>query len=80
MSWHAPACPEFRDPNRGECTCGASLKTRPRSSWELRAVLAEGQRDELLAALKLYVEHFGDPLKVARAAITKAEVRSRWLE
>lgn len=28
---------------------------------------------DLLAALKLYVEHFRDPLKVARAAIAKAE-------
>lgn len=28
---------------------------------------------DLLAALKLYVEHFGDPLKIARAAIAKAE-------
>jgi hypothetical protein len=28
---------------------------------------------ELVAALKLIVEHFGDPLKVARAAIQKAE-------
>ena len=28
---------------------------------------------ELLAALKLIVHHFGDPLKVARAAIAKAE-------
>ena len=27
---------------------------------------------ELLEALKLYVEHFGDPLKAARAAIAKA--------
>lgn len=32
---------------------------------------------ELLEALKLIVEHFGDPLKVARAAIAKAEGRSR---
>lgn len=30
---------------------------------------------DLLAALKLYVEHFGDPLKVARPAIAKAEGR-----
>lgn len=30
---------------------------------------------ELLAALKLYVDHFGDPLKVAVAAIAKAEGR-----
>lgn len=30
---------------------------------------------DLLAALKLYVEHFGDPLQVARAAIQKAEGR-----
>lgn len=28
---------------------------------------------ELLSALKLMVEHYGDPLKVARAAIAKAE-------
>lgn len=28
---------------------------------------------ELYAALKLYVEHYGDPLKVARAALRKAE-------
>lgn len=30
---------------------------------------------ELLAALKLIEHHFGDPLKVARAAIEKAEGR-----
>ena len=30
---------------------------------------------ELLAALKRYVDHFGDPLKVARPAIAKAEGR-----
>ena len=34
----------------------------------LRAVNAQ-----LLAALKLSVEHFGDPLKVAHAAIANAE-------
>jgi hypothetical protein len=28
---------------------------------------------DLLAALKMIVDHFGDPLKVARAAIAKAE-------
>jgi hypothetical protein len=28
---------------------------------------------ELLVALKTYVDHFGDPLKCARAAIAKAE-------
>jgi hypothetical protein len=28
---------------------------------------------DLLAALKLIVDHFGDPLKVARPAIAKAE-------
>lgn len=38
---------------------------------ELRDVLS--QRAELLEALKLYVDHFGDPLKVARPAIAKAE-------
>ena len=27
---------------------------------------------ELYAALSLYVEHYGDPLKVARAALAKA--------
>lgn len=32
---------------------------------------------DLLAALKLIVDHFGDPLKVARAAIAKAEVGTR---
>ena len=31
---------------------------------------------ELLAALQLYVDHFGDPLKVARTAIAKAQGRS----
>lgn len=30
---------------------------------------------ELLAALKAIVEHYGDPLKLARAAIAKAEGR-----
>lgn len=30
---------------------------------------------ELLVAPKLYVDHFGDPLKVARAAISKAEAQ-----
>lgn len=31
----------------------------------------------LYEALKLYVEHFGDPLKVARAALAKVEVVER---
>jgi len=30
---------------------------------------------DLYAALALYVEHFGDPLKVARPALAKAEGR-----
>jgi hypothetical protein len=32
---------------------------------------------ELYEALALYVEHFGDPLKVARAALAKARGESR---
>lgn len=29
-------------------------------------------REDLYAALQLYVDHFGDPLKVARPALAKA--------
>lgn len=34
---------------------------------------AAAERDALLEALKRYVDHFGDPLKCARAAIAKAQ-------
>lgn len=45
-----------------------------------QAVTAAGDRlqdaaPDLLKALKRYVEHYGDPLRVARAAIAKAEGR-----
>lgn len=39
---HAPACKAFLYPGMGDCTCGA-LKTRPKSSWELRAETAEAE-------------------------------------
>jgi len=39
---HAPACPAFRYPGLNDCTCG-SLRTRPKSSWELRAEKAEAE-------------------------------------
>lgn len=59
--------------------CGAD----GRSIWTASALTGEDVANrsliatapELLAALKLIVEHFGDPLQVARAAIAKAEGR-----
>lgn len=41
-----------------------------------RLAAVEAEHDALLAeveALRRYVDHFGDPLKCARAAISKAE-------
>jgi hypothetical protein len=56
---HAPACKAFQYPGIGECSCGAP-KTRPKSSWELRAERAEAQRDGLLAAARLAIEVIGN--------------------
>ena len=43
------------------------------SEEEVRANLTlAAAAPELYDALELYVEHFGDPLKVARAALAKA--------
>lgn len=50
MTKHAPACPAFRYPGIAECNCGGQ-KTRPKSSWELRAEQAETERDMLREAL-----------------------------
>jgi hypothetical protein len=38
-------------------------------------VKAVNLHDELVAALRLYVDHYGDPLKVARAVLAKADAR-----
>jgi hypothetical protein len=42
--------------------------------WQANGRLIAAAPD-LYAALKLYVDHYGDPLKVARAALDKAEGR-----
>ena len=45
----------------------------PGSEAEIRANLQlVSAAPDLYAALALYVEHFGDPLKIARAALEKA--------
>lgn len=62
-----------KDP-RFDRQCAIDVNTQRLADAEF-IVRACNAHDELLAALKLYVAHFGDPLKVARGVIAKAEGR-----
>jgi hypothetical protein len=49
-------------------------KTRPKSSWELRAERAEAQRDELLLALATYGKHKAGCASGWRAATGSSQI------
>ena len=61
-----PNNPPIQNFTRGP-GCPARMEEEVRANLTLAAAAPE-----LYDALELYVEHFGDPLKVARAALAKA--------
>ncbi len=63
---HAPTCPAFR--LAGGCTCGP-LRTRPKSSWELRAEKAEARAYALRSEMCRLASWSRTPDEVAEALI-----------
>ena len=55
-----------------QCTCRVNISLLPRPQVSVIPCPLHEAAADLYTALELYVDHFGDPLKVARAALLKA--------
>ena len=64
---------QFAEDQIGRATAAEATLQMTKATHALKIAAVEAQRDALLEALKRYVDHFGDPLKCARAAIKAVE-------